>query len=70
MSLEETEEEKADLKDLWLERWSDKGVVLEVPFCSRYKPLWTSPTPIVFNMKGPEWNNIGTKTQDRKAIFK
>ena len=49
MSLVETKEEKVDLKDLWMERWSDKeGVVLEVLFCSKYKLLWTSPTPIVF----------------------
>ena len=49
MSLVETEEEKIDLKDLWMERWSNREcVVLEVLFCSRYKPLWTSPTPIVF----------------------
>ena len=52
ISLLETDAEKADLGSLLVERWSDReGGVLELLFYSKYRPCWTSPTPIVLQQE-------------------
>ena len=48
ISLLEVEVEKANLKAVLVEWQADReGAVPKIDFWNKYRPLWTSPTPIV-----------------------